>query len=87
MSAPWAFVSALLMVALKATQTLNVVHGRRVAAVATSYLIALAEAGVVLAIVRGSAWSVIAAIGTGGAAGSLLAIEVQRRLARRREGS
>ena len=77
-----ATIATASLVFLRAIQQQNVIGGHYVAAAITSYLMAGAEIGVVLAVV-GYGWSAVPWIGTGGAAGVTAAMVVHRRVFRR----
>lgn len=73
-----ALLASFSIVFLRAIQQQNVIHGRYKFAAMTSYLIALAEVGVVLIVVD-KGWHAVPWIGTGGALGVTLAMFVHRR--------
>jgi len=74
-----ALIATFFLVFLRAFQQQNVQHRLRLAAGATSYGIAIAETGMVLAVVH-SGWAAVPWIGTGGAIGVVAAIEAHRRI-------
>ncbi len=73
-----ALIASFSIVFLRAMQQQNVIHGRYKSAALTSYLIALAEVGVVLIVVQ-KGWPAVPWVGTGGAIGVVLAMYVHRK--------
>lgn len=73
-----ALIASFAIVFLRAIQQKNVIHDRFKMAAATSYLIAIAEVGVVLIVVK-TGWPAIPWVGTGGALGVTLAMYANRR--------
>ena len=67
------------LVALRAFQQKNVVGGHFVAAAMTSYLMAAADIGVVLSVVK-YGWDAVPWIGTGGAVGVTTAMYLHGRI-------
>lgn len=78
-----ALIAAFSIVFLRAMQQQNVIHGRYSWAAATSYLIAIAEVGVVLVVVK-KGWPAVPWVGTGGAIGVTLAMLTHRKFFHRR---
>jgi len=75
--------AAFCVVALRAFQQQNVVHGYFKWAVVTSYALAFADIAIVLAVVA-SGWPVAIYIGTGGAFGVTFAMFVHTKFIRKR---
>lgn len=73
-----ALFAAFSIVFLRAMQQQNVIHGRYKWAAMTSYLIAIAEVGVVLVVVK-KGWPAVPWVGTGGAIGVTLAMLTHRK--------
>ena len=73
-----ALIASFSIVFLRAMQQQNVIHGRYKSDALTSYLIALAEVGVVLIVVQ-KGWPAVPWVGTGGAIGVVLAMYVHRK--------
>jgi len=74
-----ALIATAALVFLRAIQQQNVQHRLRLAAALTSFGLAAAEAGLVLAIVD-TGWAAVPWIGAGGAIGVVLAIETHHRV-------
>jgi vacuolar-type H+-ATPase subunit I/STV1 len=73
-----ALIASFAIVFLRAIQQQNVIHGRYKSAAITSYMIAIAEVGVVLIVVN-TGWPAVPWIGTGGALGVTFAMYAHRR--------
>lgn len=73
-----ALLASFSIVFLRAIQQQNVIHGRYQFAAFTSYLMAIAEVGVVLIVVK-TGWPAVPWVGTGGALGVTLAMWSHRR--------
>lgn len=73
-----ALIASFSIVFLRAIQQQNVIHARYKLAALTSYLIAIAEVGVVLIVVK-TGWPAVPWVGTGGALGVTLAMWSHRR--------
>jgi len=76
------FFAAFCVVALRAFQQQNVIHGHYKLAVATSYGLAFADIAIVLAVVA-TGWPAAIWIGTGGAFGVTFAMFMHSRFIRK----
>ena len=72
------FLASFSLVALRAFQQLNVMHGNYLAAAITPFAIAAAEVASVLFVVK-EGWPAVPFVGAGGACGVCLAMLVYRR--------
>lgn len=73
-----ALIASFCIVFFRAMQSQNVIHGRYKYAAMTSYLLAIAEVGVMLIVVD-KGWPAVPWIGTGGALGVTSAMYTHRR--------
>jgi len=78
-----ALIATAALVFLRAFQQQNVMGGHYAAAIITSYLMAIAEIGVVLSVVE-FGWIAVPWIGTGGAIGVIGAMLAHRRMFNKR---
>lgn len=77
-------IATFLLVALRAIQQQNFVHGHYTAAVVTSYLLAMADVAVVLQVVN-TGWPAVPYVGTGGAMGVVAAMWLHRTVINRKK--
>ena len=72
------YLSAAVLIFLKAVQQQNVIGGHYLLVVPISFGIALAEIGIVIWVANDYGWSAWFSLGAGGASGALLGMFVHR---------
>ena len=74
-----AFFSAFILVLGRVFQNKNVIHDLYIPAILTSFVIAAADVGIILAGVE-HGWSVVPAVGLGGACGVVIAMYAHNKI-------